>query len=691
MKRLTIAVLLATLATIGIGAQERTETRFQPMDVFDLEWASDPRLSPDGRTVVYVRNFMDVMADRKRSNLWVSNFDGRGHRPLTSGLRNDTSPRWSPDGKRLLYVSSSEGSSQLYVHWTESGESARLTQLSAPPRGVSWSPDGEWIAFTMRVRKERAPLARMPRKPEGANWAEPPRVIESLRYRGDGSGYLEEGFDHLFIVPAEGGTARQLTNGDFDHGPSVAWDRDGRSIIVSANRDDDWEVEPLDSELYRVSIEGGAIEQLTDRNGPDGSPAVSPDGRLIAFTGFDDRYQGYQVTRLYVMNRDGSGRRLLTDSLDRDVEQPTWSEDGQSIWFQYDDRGRTSIGSISLDGKSRVVATNLGGTTIGRPYPGGSFSLAGNDRYVYTRTSPDHPADLFAGTGRGEARRLTDLNRDLLAFRELGRTEEMWWESSHDGRRIHGWLVKPPGFDPARKYPLILEIHGGPFANYGPRFSPEVQLYASADHLVLYTNPRGSTSYGEEFGNLIHHDYPGNDYDDLMSGVDAVIEQGYVDEERLYVTGGSGGGVLTAWIVGRTDRFRAAVVAKPVINWMSFALTADFYTFFHRYWFPGLPWEEVEHYWERSPLSLVGNVSTPTMLLTGEEDYRTPISESEQYYQALKLRGVPTAMVRIPGASHGIVERPSRLIAKTALVMGWFYRYRGESKTAERAALRPAE
>ncbi|MBW3563143.1 MAG: S9 family peptidase [Acidobacteria bacterium] len=676
MKRLV--PLIFSLMAAGAAAGADAPRPLEPMDMFELEWASDPRLSPDGQSIVYVRNFMDVQSDRRRANLWAIDFDGRRHRPVTSGLRNDTSPRWSPEGGRIVYVSSSEGSAQLFVRWLGSGETARLTQLPDSPRGVTWSPDGNWIAFTMKVPSEREPLAKMPKPPEGAKWAEPLKVIESLQYRSDGAGYLEEGFDHLFVVPADGGTPRQLTSGDFDHGPSVAWDSDGRSIVVSANRNEDWETDPLESELYRVSIEDGAIVRLTDRDGPDGSPAISPDGRSIAFTGFDDRYQGYQITRLYVMNRDGSSRRVLTGSLDRSVDDPVWSQDGRRIWFQYDDEGVTKIGSVSLDSRLETVASNVGGTSIGRPYPGGSFSLARNDRYVYTGTSPDYPADLFSGVrGRGDAKRLTNLNRDLLAFRDLGKTEELWWESSYDGRRIQGWLVTPPDFDPTKSYPLILEIHGGPFANYGPRFSPEIQLYAAAGYVVLYANPRGSTSYGEELGNLIHHNYPGQDYDDLMAGVDAVLERGFVDPARLYVTGGSGGGVLSAWIVGKTDRFRAAVVAKPVINWTSFALTADFYSFFHRYWFPGLPWEEVEHYWKRSPLSLVGNVSTPTMLLTGEEDYRTPISESEQFYQALKLRGVPTALVRVPGASHGIVARPSRLIAKPAHVLAWFERYGG--------------
>ncbi|HYT59022.1 MAG TPA: prolyl oligopeptidase family serine peptidase, partial [Haliangiales bacterium] len=234
--------------------------------------------------------------------------------------------------------------------------------------------------------------------------------------------------------------------------------------------------------------------------------------------------------------------------------------------------------------------------------------------------------------------------------------------------------------DAQKKYPLTLEIHGGPFANYGDRFTSEIQLFAAAGYVVLYLNPRGSTSYGEEFGNLIHHNYPGQDFDDLMSGVDAVVQRGYIDAGNLFVTGGSGGGVLTSWIVGKTNRFRAAVVAKPVINWYSFVLTSDDYNFFYRYWFPGFPWDHAEHYLKRSPLSLVGNVQTPTMLLTGETDYRTPISESEQFYQALKLRKVDTALVRLPETSHGMDSRPTQVISKVAHILKWFEKYRTDRK-----------
>ena len=687
MKKIMRVLAYLPMLTVPISVLAGTPDNeiagfFRPIDVFQLEYASDPQISPDGQRIVYVRNFMDIMTDRRRSNLWIVNYDGSDHRSITTGNENHSSPRWSPDGTRLLYLSGSDGSTQLYLRWMDTGQKGKLTNLTKPPRGIVWSPDGKWIAFSMIVPARPKPFVEIPTKPEGAEWAKSPKVIEKLVYRDDGAGYVEDGYTQLFVLTSDGGTPRQVTSGPYNHGGTPSWSTDIKALIFSANRHEEWEFDPLNSEIYQVSLEDGSVAALTHRQGPDTNPTVSPDGKRIAYLGFDDKVQGYQITRLYVMNRDGSRKNLITDELGRDVPQPVWSRDGKGLYFRYDDRGNTKIGYVSLRGDVQTVASNVGGISIGRPYSSGSFSVAGNNRFAYTETRPQYPADVAAGR-KGPARggRITMLNEDLFGHKNLGSVEEIWYESSYDGRRIQAWVVKPPDLDPQRKYPLILEIHGGPFANYGDRFTAEIQLYAAAGYVVLYVNPRGSTSYGGEFGNLIHHNYPGQDYDDLMSGVDFVIEQGYVEKDNLFVTGGSGGGVLTSWIVGKTDRFRAAVVAKPVINWYSFVLTSDRYNFFYKYWFPGFPWDFAEHYLKRSPLSLVGNVTTPTMLITGEADYRTPISESEQFYQALKLRKIDAALVRIPEASHGIATRPSNLIAKVAHVLKWFENYReGERK-----------
>ncbi|MEM7015884.1 MAG: S9 family peptidase [Pseudomonadota bacterium] len=656
---------------------------FQPMDVFHLEYASDPQISPDGKHIVYVRRFMDVMSDQNRANLWMIDADGKRHRPLTDDLHSQGSPRWSPDGSRLLYVSTENGAPQLYLRWMDTGDTMRLTQLTKFPYALSWSPDGRSIAFSMDMPAKPTKLdhLKLPAKPEGANWAEPAKVVTQLNYRADGAGYLKDTYTQLFLLSAEGGTPRQLTFEPFHHNGKPAWTLDGQSLIFSSNRDKEWEYEPVDTELYKLSLADGSITELTERQGPDFNPLVSPNGQYIAYLGFDDKMKGYTVTTLYVMNVDGSRKRSLNITLDRDMENPTWRSDSRGLYFQYDDHGNTKLAYISINGEIETLASDVGGLSIGRPYSGGAFSVAMDGQFAFTQSRPDYPADIAVGKhGSDEVKRLTRLNEDLFSHKQLGVVEEIAYPSSHDGRPIQGWVAKPPNFDASKKYPLILEIHGGPFANYGDRFSAEVQLFATAGYVVLYVNPRGSTSYGDEFANLIHHNYPSEDYDDLMSGVDAVIAQGYIDTDNLFITGGSGGGVLTSWSIGKTDRFRAAVVAKPVINWYSFVLTSDGYPFYYKYWFAKPPWEDPEPYLKRSPLSLVGNVNTPTMLLTGEADYRTPMSETEQYYQALKIRKVDTAMVRIPDASHGITARPSNLISKVAHVLAWFEKYRKHEK-----------
>jgi dipeptidyl aminopeptidase/acylaminoacyl peptidase len=671
----SLALLALVASAAAFGAIPEAQ-RLKNLDVFQLEVADDVQISPDGSKIVYVRVSYDIMTDRARRNLWIVDADGSNNRPLRSESKSFMSPRWSPDGTRLAYVSAAEGSPQLYVRWMDSGQTALLTNLVHAPDSITWSPDGKLIAFSALVPSDKKPLAPPPPRPEGAQWAPPVKVIDSVVYRADGAGYLESGYDHVFVVSAEGGTPRQLTDGDFNDGGPLSFTPDGKRILFAANRGENWERDPQNNEVFAVDVATQQLTQLTKRVGPDNNPVVSPDGRKIAYLGFDDRVQGYQVTHLYVMDADGSNGREVTGKFDRDVADPKWAADSRGLYFDYDERGVRKIGYVSLDGRVHTIAENVGGTDVGRPYTSGGFSVARNGRVAYSVNSPQRPADVATATLGGGARTLTALNDDLLGTKSQGKVRELTWKSAHDQREIQGWVITPPDFDPGRKYPMILEIHGGPFAAYGPNYTTEMQLFAAAGYVVLYCNPRGSTSYGEEFGNLIHHAYPGFDYDDLMSGVDALIAEGSVDTDNLFVTGGSGGGVLTAWIVGKTDRFRAAVVAKPVINWSSFVLTSDANNFFYKYWFGAQPWEQPQEYWKRSPLSLVGNVKTPTMLLTGEADYRTPIGESEQFYQALKLRGIDTLMVRIPEASHGMTARPSNLIAKVDNILAWFAKYR---------------
>lgn len=673
------AVLVAALVAAPqfLAAQLRP---LAPADLFSLAYAADPQVSADGQWVAYVRQWSDPSTDRRYSNIWLVKADGSEHRPLTGGAFTEHSPRWSPDGARLLYVSNRGGSPQLYVRYMATGEAFPVTNVRQPPGTPTWSADGTQIAYLALVPKAPLVIGTPLTPPPGAQWAPPPKYTESLVFRFDGVGEVPTGFVHAFVVPATGGAARQVTSGDFHHGGmpfgggALAWTPDGAELILPARRGERPEWNSRESELFAVNVRTGALRQLTDRFGPDASPAVSPDGQLIAWTGYDDRRQGYQNTLLSVMNRDGTGKRVVSSRFDNTVGSPSWSGDSRAIYVQADDKGNTKVLRFTLDGAHTVVASNLGGGTSA--YSGGSYSVSRAGVVAFSMSTPRVPSEVAVmPAGATAPRVLTALNATLLADRAIGEVEEIWYESSKDKRRIQGWIIKPPGFDPRKKYPLILEIHGGPFANYGDRFDEEKQLMAAAGFVVLYTNPRGSTSYGEEFGNLIHHAYPGDDFFDLNAGVDAVIAKGYIDERNLFVTGGSGGGVLTAWMIGHTDRFRAALAFYPVINWESFSLTADMAPASVNNWFPGFPWDHQENYDKRSLLSVVKNVKTPTLIMTGEEDYRTPMSESEQYYKALKMRGVESVLVRVPEEPHGIRRRPSHEAAKLTTLTGWFNKY----------------
>ncbi len=661
---------LALMACAVMAVEARSPLALD--DVFDLEIAGDPRLSPDGRQIVFERHHMDRQSDRVRSGLWIMSAEGDQLQPLTPRERSASSPRWSPDGDRLAYASGG----QIYVHWLATGREVQIADLPRAASGLSWSPDGQWLAFVMHTPDKIDLPVRLPGKPEGADWAPDPIYIDRLFYRADGAGYVEPGFRQVYKLPAEGGSPIQLTHGPHHHG-DISFTPDGAALLLTANRSDQSEREPLLSDIYRLDLTSQTLDKLTSERAPHSSPRLSPDGRYLSWLGFPDRKLSYQANRLYLRELAGDEVRNLTEDLDRAIEDYQWAPDGRSLLISYDHEGSTLMARQRLNGRREVLTDQLGGTAYGRPYSSGDFHVGPNGRVAFTHQSSERPAEVALLDG-DRVRVLTRLNRDFLADHQPGPVESFWYESSFDGRRIQGWIIYPPDFDPEQRWPLILEIHGGPHTTYGPGFSMELQLMAARGYVVLYTNPRGSTSYGEDFANLIHHDYPSEDYDDLIDGVDTLIDRGFIDPERLYVTGGSGGGVLTAWIVGQTDRFAAAVSVKPVINWYSFVLSADAYSFFSQYWFPGPPWEHAEHYLARSPISLVGNVTTPTMLMTGEADYRTPMSETEQYYQALQLRGIDTAMVRIPEAAHAIYRRPSNLMAKVAYILHWFERHGGQ-------------
>ncbi len=681
MHRRNVGLAFSLLLVLSLGARAAEGNRLT-VDLFlDWEWVASPQISPDGREIVFTRRWTDKINDKFETDIWIMNADGSKKRFLVKGSQ----PTWSPDGRRLAYIAPGQpAGAQVFVKWMDTGEETQLTRLERSPSNLHWSPDGHRIAFNMLVPAKTTMAVKMPAKPEGAKWVDPPRVVDRLNYRADSQGFRPEGFMHIFVIPETGGTPRQLTGGDYNH-DEPQWMPDSQSIVFSAVRRAQAEYIRGGDDIYAISINGGQIRALTDRNGPDGNPEVSPDGRLIAYTGYDQNDNTYNVSKLYLMDAGGDNKRLLSGEFDREPTGLIWAHDGSGVYFTTEDRGTNNLWFASLKGGAPVHITEGNHQLL-------TSTISDNGRAVGVLSSATEPGDVVTYTVALPKTRpvtelsdfraphkLTGVNDDLLEQRRLGQVEEIWYESV-GGKKIQGWIVKPPDFDPAKKYPLILYIHGGPHSMYGVGMNFEFQNHAAEGYVVLYTNPRGSTGYGQEFGNAINNNYPGEDYNDLMNGVDTVVKRGYIDERNLFVCGGSGGGVLTTWIVGHTDRFAAAVAMKPVINWYSFIGTTDSADWYYN--FKKLPWEDPEEHLRRSPITYVGNVKTPTMLMTGELDLRTPMEQTEQFYRALKMRKVDTVMVRIADEYHPFnsvppgLRHPSNRIQQILYLRGWFEKYR---------------
>jgi dipeptidyl aminopeptidase/acylaminoacyl peptidase len=647
---------------------------FALSDYLDLEGASEVRLSPNGRDIAYTRTTINRMEDRTDSEIWLVDLDGAHHRLLAKGA----GPVWSPDGKSLAFIAPGEPKgTQIYVWRADvGGAPSPVTHLTEAPANLRWSPDGRWIGYTAFVPSVEKWSVDLPAAPEGAKWTKTPRYTERLHYRRDRTGFTERGNRHLFLVSAAGGAVRQLTTGDwsvgsaaFEVADTVVWDfmPDGRSVVIEGYNEGDRDFNDRDSYLYSVSLVDGAIRRLTSTPGSWQRPAVSPDGKTIAYVGVVHNDDSSRVADLYTMAADGSAATLRSAGFDREPQNLTWSSDGATLYFTAEDRGSVHLYAWTPKGGVRSVTE---GPEVVRDYS----AVAG--KLVAIRSTFDQPADVVQLVSRehGAPVSITHLNCTLLGRLALATSEEL--EVASGGTKIQGWLVKPHDFDPKRHYPLLLEIHGGPHAMYNVAFNPSFQSFAANGYLVLYINPHGSTGYGSAFANSIMKHYPGIDYDDLMASVDAVVAKGYVDTKRMYVAGCSGGGVLSSWVIAHTDRFAAAAVRCPVTDWISMAGETDIPYFTHR-WFQKPFWEDPSDWLALSPVMQVGHVKTPTLLMTGDLDMRTPMPQTEEFYAALKMRGVPSALLRFDGEYHGTASKPSNWMRTQAYMMSWFDRFGG--------------
>jgi dipeptidyl aminopeptidase/acylaminoacyl peptidase len=672
MQRLISAFALAlACAPAFLTAQTAAPSSRLDLDLYwEYETVSDPQLSPDALHVIYTRQWIDKANDKRESSLWVMNADGTRNRFLVKG----SNARWSPTGDRIVYTAEGEpkGLQVLVRYMDAEGAVSQVTRVGESPSNVTWAPDGQSVAFRMLVEQKNVWPIKMPTSPEGAKWVDAPRIVERLNYRRDGQGFTDDGYRHLFVVPASGGTPRQLTSGDWDHN-DVEWTPDSKQILFTSLRTPDADHAWRESEIYAVTVATGAVTQLTNHKGPDNSPKVSPDGTRVAYTGYDWTKDTWQDSKLYVMNIDGSNPRLVSGAWDRSPQDVRWKPDGTGVYFTAQDRGSQNVYFLPLTG-TRAEAVQA--VTEGTHMLTASSIARGKAVGVLTSKPPDVVTwDLAAPR---QVKQLTFVNDDILAGRTLGEVTEMWYAGA-DGLKIQGWYLTPPNFDPTKKYPLQLHIHGGPHGMYNTGFNYGWQEMAASGYVILYTNPRGSTGYGSAFGNQIMRAYPSKDYDDLMAGVDELLKKGFVDARNMFVTGCSGGGVLTAWTVGKTDRFAAASANCPVIDWLSFVGTTDGASWYYN--FEKLPWEDPSEHLRRSPLTYVANVKTPTMLMTGVQDLRTPMPQTEQFYSALKLLKVPTAMVRFNNEWHGTTTTPSNFVRTQLYLRYWFDKFKRPLET----------
>ena len=692
-----LAIALSLCATTTLpGAQERraiTET-----DLFKFVWVADPQISPDGSQVSFVRVSVNEKTDQYETSIWLVSTEGESSpRRITGGIR-DTTPRWSPDGARLAFVRAAEQDGrvqppQIYVMAMAGGEGRAVTTLPRGAANPAWSPDGKSIAFTSQAFPEEA-------EPKKDDKAEKPRqsdvrVITRAVYRANGVagwGYVDpDRPSHIWTVEVDGSAKpKRITSGEFSSG-NHKWSKDGKQILFTADRRAEPYYLPQDNDLYAVGRDGGEPMRIASIDGNIGAYAQSPDGKRIAFVGthHGNPERSYSQPDLWVSDIGGTPRNL-TEKYDFDIDGglagdqraprgahpggPIWSKGGQTVFVRAGTHGNADLVSVDVRTARIVEPSQSAKSHEVMSYTADATSTK---RAMVISTATNVGDLYFADAELGSAPvKLTTFNDALWKQLTMNEPEEIWY-SSFDGRKIQGWILKPPSFDASKKYPLILQIHGGPHAAYGNTFTHEFQWMAAKGYVVLYTNPRGSSNYGQDFGNIIQFAYPGDDYKDLMAGVDEVIRKGYVDTDRMGVTGGSGGGLLTNWTVTQTNRFKAAVSQRDISDWANFWYTADF-TLFRQTWFRKPPFQDPQDFARRSPITYVEKIQTPLLFILGDEDWRTPpAAGGEDLFRALKFLKRDTAMVRFPNENHDLSRsgKPWHRVERLQHIVGWFDKY----------------
>ncbi len=693
-RTLPVAILAAALLAGPLPAAERRP--IAETDLYAFQWMASPRISPDGARVVYTRVAVNQKHDGYETALWIIASSGGPARQLTVGP-HDSAPQWSPDGKTLAFVRAIEKDGkpqppQIYLLAMDGGEARALTDL---PKGASapvWSPDGRSIAFSSTT------VAADFDKKKDAEEKSDVRVIVKAVYRSNGAGYLEpDRPSHIWTVeipktPGGEHAPKQITSGEFSESDPV-FSRDGAKIYFTSRRVVEPYYETPHTDLYVVGAQGGDAVRIAGLAGGIDEMSLSPDGTRMAFAGSielgpDGVQRSYSQPDLFVTSlQPGSTPKNLTANYDFDIAEgiggdqappransrskPFWSKDGRYIYIDSAEQGRQNLARIDAE-TGKVEPLTQGDHSVFAYNATPDSSVA-----ALLISTPTEIGDLYIlDVAARKTRRLTHINDELFSKLHLTEPVAIWYQS-FDGRRIQAWVQRPPDFQEGKKYPLILNIHGGPHAAYGYIFDHEMQWMAAKGYVVLYPNPRGSTTYGQDFGNVIQYHYPGDDYKDLMAGVDELIRRGWVDPDKLGVTGGSGGGLLTNWVIGQTTRFKAAVSQRSIADWADFWYTADF-TLFTPEWFRGAPWEQQADFKARSPITYIDRVQTPLMLIEGEADYRTPpTSGGEQMFRALKYRKIPTAMIRFPGESHELSRSgmPRHRVERLEHIVAWFDKY----------------